>query len=236
MTTTLLQAVNALLKRVGEVAGDAGELTTLTDAPRQKHINRAVQMFNEAIIQLYDLVNEPLPNELAESTISLVTDTRAHTLPTDLVRIVWPLQDRTLGNYIVEHNGGYLEMQKEQPIPANFTGRPTSATIRPTDGLLYLDRIPTASENGETFTITYEKSLILVLAADTFPFRDEVFIMTNAAVAEMWTRYSHKDFDTGLWLTALAGAARLLTQSQRSDSWTPTRFNNTQMNTDPFNG
>lgn len=220
MATTLLQGVNALLKRVGEVTGDANVITSLTDSPRQKHIDRSIQMFNEAIVILYDLINEPLPNELAESSITLLTSTRAYSLPTDLVELVYPLHDRTNGRYITEYPGGYLRMMKDQAYPANYTGLPNSAAIRPTDGLLYLDMIPTSAENGNSYTVTYEKSLLLSDATDTFPFVDTVFTMMLPSVAEVWQRWSHKDYEKSQFEKSLSGAAKLMAQKKHSNQWT----------------
>jgi len=235
MAKTLLDAINSLLKRVGQIAGDAGTLTSLTDSPRQKHIDRGVQMFNEAVITLYDLSNEPFPNELGEGSITLVSGTRAYQPPTDKVRLRWPLHDRTNGRYILEYKGGYEQMMKDQPFPSNHTGLPTHAVIRPTDGYLYLDKIPTANENGYIYTVLYDKSLILENATDTFPFADEVVTMLIPAVAEVWQRWTHKDFERKQFERALAGAARLMSQGQKSDHWTPFRGCGGNL-TDPFNG
>ncbi len=52
MAQTLLQAVNAILKRTAIVAGDAGALTTLTDSARQVSIDQAVQVINEGVAEL----------------------------------------------------------------------------------------------------------------------------------------------------------------------------------------
>lgn len=234
MATTLLTGINDLLKRVGEISGDASVLTSLTDSARQKHIDRAVQMYNEAIILLYDMTNTPMESELAEGTITLVTGTRSYALPSGLVKLNWPLHDQTNGNYIIEYPGGYLQIKKDQPQPANFTGRPLGGAISPVDGTLYLDRIPTANENGEVFTVYYDKSLLMTLASDNFPCSDTVYTMLRGAVAEVWSRYSSKDFDSGLFISALASAASHMNRNQRSGSWTRTRHRNIKLG--PYDG
>lgn len=223
MAKTLLQAVNVLLRRVGEITGDAGVLTSLTDSPRQKHIDRAVQIFNETVVMMYDLVNIPLPNEMAEDTLRLVSGVREYDLPTDIVRLDFPLHDRTNGEYITEYPGGYSRMMNDQSIPANFTGKPLAGAIRPSDGYLYLDMIPTAAEDGNSYTLIYEKSLLLSVATDTFPFNDTVFTAMIPAVAEVWQRWAHKDFELSQYKRSLAGAARLLSQKQISNQWTRRR-------------
>lgn len=224
MAKTLLQGINALLKRVGEITGDAGELITLVDSPRQKHIDRGVQMFNEAIITLYDLNNEPLPNEVAESSITLVAGTRAYALPSDLVKLIYPLHDRINGRYITEYPGGYTQMMNDQAFPANYTGLPTGAAIRPIDSYVYLDMLPTAAENGDVYTVMYEKSVLMSSESDTFPFNDDVFTMMVPAVAEVWQRWSHKEFEKSEFRKALSGAASLLNQRRSSGQWTPRRY------------
>lgn len=237
MSTTLLTGVNDLLKRVGEISGDAGALSSLTDSARQKHIDRAVQFYNEAIIQLYDMTNLPLPNELAEGSITLVAGTRSYSAPANAVKINWPLHDQTNGNYIGEYPGGYLQMMKDQAQPANFTGRPQAGALSPVNGNIYLDRVPTSAEAGEVYVVYYDKSLLMTLAADTFPFSDSVYTSLRAAVAQIWERYSHKDFDSSMFTSALATTASLLNPNQRSGTWTRYRGKNANLaQTDPYNG
>jgi len=53
--TMYLVAVNDTLRRVGVIAGDAGELTTFTDTARQREIDIVTQAWNEVCHELYDL-------------------------------------------------------------------------------------------------------------------------------------------------------------------------------------
>src|SRR5690242_2414132 len=99
---TLLNSVNEILKRVSVIAGDSGALTSLTDSARQVDIDTAVQVVNEGIDELYSTTGESLPNQRASSTITLATGTRNYSLQSGLVRLHWPLIDRTHTQFIWE--------------------------------------------------------------------------------------------------------------------------------------
>ena len=114
MAKTLLNGCNEVLKRASLIQGDSGVLTTLTDSGRQIFIDTAVQVWNEAIEDLYETVGQTKPNALAEDTITLATGTRNYTLNTALNELYYPFIDETNGNFIVEYPGGYLEMVSNQ--------------------------------------------------------------------------------------------------------------------------
>ncbi len=183
-TKTLLNGVNDVLKRMGHIKGNSGELTSLVDSQRQVLIDLSVQCWNETLLDLYDSSNEMLPNEMGITTITLVTGDRDYTLPTGLVSVRWPLKNDTNGDLIVEYQGGYLGMFQDQLQSANYTGKPYAACIRPSDGQLYLDRIPTSAENGAVYTLLYDKSITLTDDTDTFSFIDDVYTALLPAVVE----------------------------------------------------
>ena len=219
MAKTLLESVNEVLKKVKVIAGDAGELTTLTDSGRQVYIDNAVQAWNEAVDQLYSVSNIPLPNELAESTITLATSDRDYALDAALVQLRWPLIDETNGRVIEEYPGGYKSMVDSQLIPSNHTGIPYYGAIRPTDGELYLDAIPTSDENGLVYKYRYDKDTVMSIAADTVPFKDAVFRAMVPAVAELWKRNQNQSFDNDIYTLSIGRAGRLMTSVQRRDSY-----------------
>lgn len=232
MAKTLLNGVNDLLKRVQIIAGDSGELASLTDSARQHWIDLAVQCWNEAVEQLYSLTHIPQPQELGESTIVLASGDRDYALAADLVQLHFPLIDETNGAYILEQPGGYLGLVSSQLFPANYTGLATYGAIRPTDGQLYLDRIPTASEVGKTYKYRYDKDVSLSLAADTFPFTDAVYRALLPVATELWKlQKENKSFD-GLSRKSFARAARYLTMTQPRPTWTPEIYQG--QSTDPF--
>lgn len=217
---TLLNGVNEVLKRVQAISSD---LTTLTSGGKQIPVNIAIQMWNETNDALYDLAKRPFPQELAESSITLVTSDRDYSLASGMNKMRWPLIDQTNGTYITEYPGGYTSLFEDQPIPANYTGLPQNAAIRETDGLLYLDRIPTSNENGRVYAYQYDKDLELTVAADTFPFKAVVFRALVPAVAQRWKYQFQNKFDEKIYNGALATAVSYLTQTQKNESWLPQR-------------
>lgn len=220
MAKTLLDGVNEVLKRNQEIAGDSGSLTTLTDSARQHYVDVAVQVWNEGIEELYSRTNLAFPNEQAENTITLVTGTRAYALQTDLVQMRWPMIDKTNNQYIFEYRGTYQDLLVLDP-EQDDTGLPLVGVIRPTDGLLHLDRDPTAADNGKIYTYQYDKDVSLSVAASAMPFSDAVFRAMVPVVAQLWKRDIKKDFDTGIFGASLGRAGRLLTQKQPETSWNP---------------
>ena len=231
---TLLNGVNELLKRVKLIQGDSGALASLADSPRQVYVDTAVQVWNELIEDVYSKANVPLPQELGENTITLATADRDYALQTDVVQIYYPLQNETTGQYIYEYPGGYLEMVRDQAIPANYTGQPLMAAISPVDSELYLDRLPTSEENGDVYKYRYDKDISLSAAADTFPFIDAVFRALVPAAVELWRKSHQNSFDADGYKKAVGTAARLMTQKQQRDSWLPAK--SVVNSTDPYNG
>lgn len=220
MAKTLLNATNEIFKRVGLIAGDAALLTTLTDSPRQRAIDQAVQVVNEGITELYSVADIALPNESAEGTVTLVTGTRAYSLNAALVMLRWPLIDKTNNQYIREYPGGYAAMLIADP-EQDDTGLPMFGAIRPTDGLLHLDRAPQAADNGKVYTYQYDKSLLLTLAADTVPFNDTIFGQMVPAWVQLWKREMRNEFDGELYRKSMGAASRLLKQKPARTSWLP---------------
>lgn len=234
MSKTLLNCVNDVLKRLGHIKGNSGELTSLTDSQRQVVIDLTVQSWNEAIIDLVDSVGDAVPKAVGSSTVTLATNTRDYAFATDFVKIRWPLQDTTNGRYIDEYPGGYEQLLRDQPIPGNIKGLPTMAAIRPTDGHLYVDATPQSTENGLVYTYLYDKVMILTLYTDTFPFSDEVYQMMIPAVAELvkWDR--EKELNSPLYKLRMAQAAGLVSENEVSHQWGPDR-GSSMNSSDPLN-
>jgi hypothetical protein len=220
MAKTLLNGVNELLKRVNEVAGDAAALTTLTDSARQHPIDLAVQVINEGIGKLFSVPGMVLPKRQGSSTLTLVTSTRAYALASDVVTLHWPFIDRTNAQFIEQYPGGYDAMLIDDP-EQDDTGLARYATIRPTDGYLYLDAAPTSVENGRVYTYQYDKDLVLDEAADTMPFGDAAFRAMVPAWVQLYKREKRNEFDTELYRAALGEAARLVSQIPPRDSYSP---------------
>lgn len=217
MAKTLLNAVNEIFKRASLVAGDAGVLTTLTDSARQHWIDKAVQVVNEGNDDLYSTSGTPIPNGQAESTITLVTGTRAYSLAAGAVRLRFPLIDKTNSQFIAEYPGGYNAILLSDP-EQDDTGLPHYGAVRPTDGYLHLDRAPTSADNGKVYTYQYDKDIGMSLAADTVPYKDAVFRAMVPVWVQLFKRDDRGEFDGALYREGVGRAARLMRQvPPRSD-------------------
>jgi hypothetical protein len=219
MAKTLLDGVNEVLTKVRIIHGSQEDLTSLTDSPFQNYIDTTIQSWNEALDELYSMSRDLRPNVMSENTITLVTSDRDYALQTDLVELLFPLLDETNGQFIYEYKEGYMRMVNDQQIPSNYTGLPLYGVIRPTDGQLYLDRIPTANENGLQYKYRYQKDTELTAAADEFPFENAVFRALVPAVAELWKRHHRNEMDNAMLATSLGRAARLLDKIPERKSW-----------------
>jgi hypothetical protein len=220
MAKTLLNGLNEIFKRVSLIAGDAGALTSLTDSARQTAIDQGVQVINEANDELFTVSEIPMPNEQAESTLVLVTGTRAYTLATDLVQLRWPMIDKTNSQLLQEYPGGYNAMLLGD-MEQDDAGLPQYGVVRPTDSKLHLDRAPSSAENGRIYTYQYDKDLVLDEAADNFPFRDAVFRAMVPVYVQLFKRENRNEFDEALYRVNLGRASRVLTQRQPRESYSP---------------
>lgn len=223
MAKTLLQGVNDVFKRLNLIAGDSGELSSLTDSARQQWIDVAVQVWNEALEELYSTAEMSFPQELAENTITLVTDDRDYALETDLAQLVEQqgvyFVDETNNHFIFKYAGTYEDLVIDQVDPSTFVGLPSFAVIRPTDGQAYMDRIPTAEENGRVYKYRYHKDVSLSAAANTFPFTDTVYRAMIPAVSQLWLRDQRNTFDGEIFVASMGRASRLLGTITHRDSW-----------------
>ena len=218
MAKTLLNGVQDVLEDVG-VLDSGSALASLSDSGRQVYIDVAIRKWNEGIEELYSLISQPLPKELASSTVTLVASDRDYALASDLVQLHWPLHDQTNGQFIHEYIDGYLALLRQQPKPADYTGLPQFGVIRPTDGQVYFDKLPTSTEAGRVYTYQYDKDVSLSVAADTVPFSDAVYRAMVPAVGQLWRRERQNSFDQESFNTNLGRAARLLTTQQPRESW-----------------
>lgn len=218
MSKTLLNAVNEIFKRVNVIAGDATALTTLTDSARQHPIDVAIQVINEGIDELYSYTQEGLPQQQAESTITLAIGTREYSLATDLIRLHFPLIDRTNGQYIVQFPGGYDDML-EWDLQQNQTGQPMYAAISPINGKLRVEVAPSSSVNGRIYTYEYEKDLVLANASDAVPFGNVVFRSMVPAWVQLYKREMQGEFDQPLYASGIGRASRYMSELEPRPSY-----------------
>lgn len=228
---TLLNAVNEILKRVNVIAGDAAALTDLTDSARQHPIDIAIQIVNEGIDELYSYTKEGLPQQQAESTITLATNIREYSLASDLIRLHFPLIDRTHGQYITQFSGGYDDML-EWDLRQDQTGQPMYACISPINGKLRVELSPSSSVNGYIYTYEYEKDLVLSLATDTVPFSNVVFRSMVPVWVQLYKREMEGEFDDPLYKAGIGRASRYLSELEPRPSYSPRPMRDTFL--DPY--
>lgn len=212
MTKSLIDGVKEVAKRTALLTSSE-TILSLTDSQRQHELDSIVQVWNESIDELYRLAGRPRPNAYEEATLVLVTDTNAYEVNSSAESIRWPLVDRANGNYILRYPGGYHRIIEDHPVAANYTGLPNYGAIRPSDGYIYLDKIPTSDYNGRTYTYIYEKNKALTSASDAMPFSDTVFRAMVPVVAYIWELDRRKrSIPAGLLKANLARALDLLSR------------------------
>ena len=220
MAKTLLETLNAVLKRVKIIAGDNPELTGLTDSTRQHDIDLALQVISEGVDDLYNATSMAFPNVQSESTITLATGTRSYPLAADLVRLRWPLIDKANNQFIHEFPGGYNAILLVDP-ELDDAGLSHFAAISPVDGELFLRREPTAADNGNVYTYQYDKDFALNAASDVMPFNDAVWRAMIPVFAEFWRLHRHGEFRDAYLRLSRGRAAQLLTQQLQRTTWSP---------------
>jgi hypothetical protein len=215
---TLLDAVNETLKRANVIVTGA-LFTSLTDGAQQHNIDIAVQVINEGIDELYS-GTKMAPKEQAESTITLVTGQREYALASDLIRLLWPMIDRTNLQYLWEFPGEYDDLLFYDPQQV-YTGLPLWAKISPITGSLRIDRACDAQDNGRIYTYEYEKNVTLTNASDVIPFNDETFRAMVPCWVQYYKREMRDEFDQGLWSQAIGRASRMLREGLPRTSFNP---------------
>ena len=221
MAFTFLQVTNNSLTRLGIIHGDADALTTFTDAARQREIDVLHQVWNEAIIGLYD--KGSFQGEVAEGTITLVTGDREYALASAFEQLAGDNHEtRVLVNVAANHvlheyDGGYWKMYADQPDPSDLTGQASRFTINPVNDTIRLDTTPTSSENDDVYTYLYDKRVGNLSATDaSFPFSDSVVDALLPLVVEVTANALNAAPMGPVWAQAgFAVAVRLATQTKR---------------------
>lgn len=220
MAKTLLNAVNDIFRLAELISGDANALTSLTDSARQGDIDTSIMAFNQVIDELYTSAGISNYSQQAQDTITIATGTRNYTLHTNLVRLHWPLIDKTRGTYIYEFEEGYDALLELDP-EITSTGTPVFGCISPVDGSVYLFPTPTSADNGHVYTYQYDKDLGMSLAADTVPFNETIYRAVIPAAFQIWKRERRGAFDGAIFKTHFGRAARLLSSQVPDDDYSP---------------
>ncbi len=233
MAIVFLDAINASIKRVRVIQGDAGNLATstvtstatgliatdaFTDSGRQVQIDLMIQVWQEAVHELYSV--GMLPKEVKNYSFNLIAGNRIYTVAADFDRFAGKLQvirGATERHIMTEYPGGYEQLLADQAVASDWIGKPHHWTINPITGALYLDLDPAADDAGKTFQYLYEKriGLTATMATETLPFSDTVADALVPVAAEGWNRIMKKEFDSNLFRTSAARAAKVVTGKQR---------------------
>ena len=240
MAITLLQMTNAVLKRVGEIAGDSEELATstvtstatgltateaFTDSRRQHKIDIVLQLANESIHEIYSM--GLLAKEAASATITLVADQREYDLPTDFERISGDtynnraIRGATTGLIIREYKGGYQQLLVDRALATDFVGDPSYWALSPVDSKISFDNYPTSDQAGDTYHFLYDKRITLssTMATTAMPFSDTVADSLVPVISESYNRVMKKEFDQGFLSTALNRSLAYLRRTQPKDRY-----------------
>lgn len=189
MAYTFLQFVNRVLKRTGDIAGDAGDISSFTDSARQTTIDVIIQITDEAIHEMYAF--GALVGEIEEDSIALVTDQNDYDRPNDFEALAGKtyrsrcLVNAENNNRLYEYPGGFDKLFTDQPDPTNFTGQPSHFVFNPITDEFRINTLPTSTENGDVYKYLYEKRIALTKTGDTFPFSDTVVDALMPAIAEL---------------------------------------------------
>ena len=214
MAINFLTAVNESLKRAGVIEGATGELTSFEDSPIQTSVDRMLQIWNELLVFCYNITGEPFPTETIQSTITIVDQQREYDLPTNLLRINYPLINEDNGQQIFKFRGGFTRMRRLQLQPDNFTGRPIRATINPSTGKLRMDTIPQSDDAGEIYQLYYDAEQFVKFENDTFPFPDTSVRQLVSAAAAVWRDDKGQGVNGQVARQNLAVAISLIPKSQ----------------------
>ncbi len=225
MAYTFLNGVNAVLKRAQVIQGDSGALTTFTDSGRQHWVDNVIQIWNEAVRQL--LIRNAINGEVKEGTVTLVSDSGARTeysLPSDFEQFTGDDKRntvfvcQTVNHVVTPYPGGYIRMYRDQPKPANFTGRPNYFAINPVTGKIRFDTNPQDGQAGEIYTYLYDKRINLSATTDTFPFSDTVVDELVPAVAEIFRQDKDGRPRTPIYATMAFNTAMQIARQMRPRS------------------
>lgn len=217
MAKNFLALVNDTLKEASIIQGDAGELTSFTDAARQTDVDMAKSAINDVIQEIYSVPNE-LPRSQFEGRFTLATSKREYSTETDFEMMAYPIiRNQGDGSALHPYSGGFEQMWHDQPTPSDFTGQPLRYVLNPENGKIRLDTDPTSTEAGAIFRYKYIKTLSLSVTTDLLPFSDQAAQALTPAFAQVWKRKRDPEkFDFALFQSSLSRGIRYIRQAPAS--------------------
>lgn len=211
MAKTLLQEVNAVLKKARLITGAQTALTTLTVSAMQTDIDNVISSIN---ICLLDLCRAGLDiNTETQGTITLALGVREYDVASNYIDMADEVFiNETRGFRITPYPGGFHAMRLEQSIPTSYTGLPQQWAFNTTNNKFRMDNTPTAAEVGLAYNYLYDGSVVMSLATDVFPLRDDAVIAMEDAMLQVFQRHAKKQFDQAAYQISMGRAAQLAAQ------------------------
>lgn len=211
MATTLLSAVNSVLRRARVINLPEETLSSLTINSLQVDIDMCVDAINDVLREMYCML-DLAPYETKQGTITLVEGQREYDFETDFeVMASEVFMNQSDGDFLLAYPGGYEAMFTQQNQPDNYTGNPSAWTTNPITNKIRLDREPTAEHVGDVYTYLYTTEVRLSVAADVFPFSDAVTRALIPAFAESYREDAAlEDFNIARKMEAMSFAVALL--------------------------
>ena len=240
MPVTFLDFVNAGLKRVRVIQGDAGVLATstvtstatgltateaFTDSSRQTQIDLMLQVSNEVFQEMFSL--GMLAAETLTATITLSSNTREYALPTDFLRFSGTSYDTralvgTKGLILREYPGGLARMLVDQPVASDYRGDPNHWVMQSSATLtLRLDRHAATEQNGNIYNFVYDKRIGFssTQATNGLPFSETVADALVPVAAQYWNAEYKKEMNVPLMRVSLGRALNYARQTQPRDRY-----------------
>ena len=213
MAKTLLQAVNAVLKRVGQIQGTAEELTTFVATDRQHRVDYILQLFQLGVDGLLD--EYPAAGGIAQGTLTLVQGTVTYNPETDFIRFIreegriQAMRDATNNRFLYPFPGGLQAMRDYKVAESGAQGQPFYFVLNESRAI-ELDRPPDSASAGQAFKYTYHKEVALDSITDTFPFPDMAVRALESGVAEIYKMEKKATDAASLQLLLAPAVARAL--------------------------
>lgn len=192
-----IDAVNRVLRITGFIRGDTDTITSFNDTAHNSTQNIAQIAIQS---ELADLIgNSMIPYEHKTGTISLSTNTRSYTLPTDFIRL-WGdyFYDSSQNNVIVEYPGGEQQLRDEIFTYKTQYGYPNYFYFeQTTTKQISFFLVPDSSVNGRSISFDYEADVNVSNSTDILPFQNgnEDYAFCDMAARRFLGMYEKKDMD-----------------------------------------
>lgn len=221
-------AVNRVLRSNGVIKGDDDVLSTFSDLQHNATSNLAQIAIQS---ELNELIGERMiPYERANSSVTLVTDTRAYALATDFIRLYGDpgyFYNATQNRAVYAHPGGENALRNEVVQYKTQSGGLVSWYMEDaTTKKIAFYQVPASANNGEIWTYDYEKDVSVTNSTDTLPFQTESEAQSFCDAAGRRFKYLFEDSSEAkvvndmVYMAARARLYQLIARTNPSRSYT----------------